>query len=61
MKWTINVDKLMNKADDGLKEEDLFTKEQRLQNRRNRLRILKQVNRKKEKALEDEIKRIEKE
>ncbi len=55
MKWTVNVDKIMKIADNGLKEEDIFTKEQILSNRRNRLKALKELNREEEKKLEKEM------
>ena len=41
------------------KEEDIFTKEQILKNRKERLKILKEMNRRKEKKCEDEIRELE--
>ena len=42
-------------------EEDIFTKEQIIQNRKARLEIVKEMNRRKEKELEEEIRKLESE
>ena len=41
------------------KEEDIFTKEQILKNRKERLKILKEMNKRKEKKCENEIRELE--
>ena len=43
------------------KEEDIFPKEQILKNRKARLKILKEMNRQKEKEWEEEIRKLESE
>ena len=40
-------------------EEDIFTKEQIIKNRKVRLKVVKEMNRQKEKELEEEIRKLE--
>ena len=41
-------------------EEDIFTKEQMIKNRKKRLEIVKEMNRETEKRLEEEIEKLQK-
>ena len=52
--------KLGNLELDIGEEDDIFTKDQIIRNRKARLTIVKEINRQKERELEDEIRKLEK-